>query len=187
VAGVVAWVATRPAPAAREVLRSELDLRDGVLFARGDSKPFTGVLVERYPGEKPKLAIEVKDGKAHGLSRGWYDSGQLEVEERFVAGQSHGPRTRWYLNGQKRSEAQIEQGELAGIYTEWHENGQMAVQMKMVKGKPDGMVEAWHPSGKLKSRTNFANGEMGKQEFFSEDPPAAEASGTGERSAAASE
>jgi antitoxin component YwqK of YwqJK toxin-antitoxin module len=150
----------------REVLRSELDLRDGVLFTRGESAPFTGVLIERYPQDKPKLSIEVMDGKAHGISRGWHDNGQLEVEETFVSGISHGPRTRWHQNGTKKAEAQIEQGELAGTYTEWHENGQVAVQMRMVKGKPDGMVEAWHPTGELKSRTHFVNGEMGKQEFF---------------------
>ena len=169
VVALVAWITTRPGPPVRELLRSELDLREGVLFARGEAVPFTGVLIERYSADKPKLAIEVKKGKAHGISRGWYDNGQLEVEETFVAGVSHGPRTRWHLNGKKKSEVQIEQGQLAGICTEWHENGQMAVQMKMAKGKPDGMVEAWHPSGELKSRTHFANGEMGKQEFLPAD------------------
>jgi antitoxin component YwqK of YwqJK toxin-antitoxin module len=34
-------------------------------------------------------------------SRGWYENGQLEVEEQFVQGTSHGSRTRWYATAKK--------------------------------------------------------------------------------------
>jgi antitoxin component YwqK of YwqJK toxin-antitoxin module len=157
---------TRPAPAPRELLRTDLDLREGVLFAKGEVEPFSGLLIERYPNRKPKIEIEIADGKAHGRSRGWYESGQLEVEEQFLHGTSHGPRTRWYENGQKRSEARIEHGQLSGAYVEWHENGQRAVEMSLAGGKPDGVAEAWHASGARKSQTHFRSGEMVKREFF---------------------
>ena len=165
------WKWTRPAPPVRELMRSELDLRDGRLYATGETRPFTGRLVEIYTAERRKLEIEIHDGQAHGLSRGWYDDGQIEVEETFVAGISHGPRTRWHQNGAKKSAAQIVNGELEGPYAEWHENGQPAIAMTLHRGQPDGLVEAWHPSGALKSHVRFEQGRQVSRDFWP-DPAA---------------
>jgi antitoxin component YwqK of YwqJK toxin-antitoxin module len=171
IAAVLIW---RPAPAARHLTRAELDLREGVLFAKGEGKPFNGVMVERYSADQQKLTIEIANGKAHGLSRGWFENGQLEVEERFANGISHGPRTRWHMTGQKKSEARIEQGQLSGPYVEWHENGTKAVQMELVAGKAEGLAEAWHPSGALKSQTRFRAGEIIERHFFDDTALAAQ-------------
>ena len=152
----------------RSLERTELKLRDGVLYASGESRPFQGELVEYYPDKARKLTIEIKDGRLHGRSLGWYPNGQMEVEERFLAGISHGTRTRWHENGNVRSVAQIEQGKVIGSFTEWHDNGQKAAEMALRDGKPDGVVEAWHPSGRPKSRSEFQNGELVKREFFPE-------------------
>lgn len=106
VAAVLALRAGRTPP--RDVLRSDLDLRENVLYLHGSKQPFQGVLVEDFSKEARKLAIEIRRGKAGGLSRGWFENGQLEVEETFVGGVSHGLRTRWHANGQKKSEEHIE-------------------------------------------------------------------------------
>ena len=50
----------------------------------------TTVAVDLPYGEQRKLEIEIHDGKAHGHSRGWYDNGQMEVDETFVHGGGHG-------------------------------------------------------------------------------------------------
>ena len=160
-----------PSTAIRELRRDALELRDGALFAKGESKPFDGVLFEKFDANTRKLAIEIHHGKADGLSRGWFENGQLEVEEHFAEGMSHGLRTRWHTNGQKRSETQIEHGKLEGRYTEWHDNGQKAIEMTLANGVPEGGAEAWHPSGVRKSHTTFQSGEIVAREFF-DDPSA---------------
>lgn len=129
----------------RELRRNELTLRDGLLFASGETNPFTGRLYDTYSEDVRKLEIEIDDGKASGRSLGYYPNLQLEVEEFFVDGTSHGIRTRRYENGVKRSVETIVHGQVNGPYTEWHENGQKHVQMTLRDGKPDGLAEAWHP------------------------------------------
>ena len=162
------WKYPHATPSVRELLRSELDLREGKLFAKREAQPFNGKVVETYAAGKRKLEIEISQGQANGLSRGWYDNGKLEVEETFLNGTSHGPRTRWHANGNRKSVAQIEQGKVTGPFTEWHESGQKAVEMTLRDGKPDGIVEAWHPSGTRKSRIEFKNGKQVEKEFWSD-------------------
>jgi antitoxin component YwqK of YwqJK toxin-antitoxin module len=150
----------RPPPGPRELTRSQLDLRDGRVYASGEAQPFAGHLIEDYKPGVRKLTIEVRDGKLHGRSCGWFPEGQPEIDEQFVEGTSHGPRTRWHPNGQRKSLAQIEHGQVAGEYLEWHDNGQLAVRMTLRDGQPEGAVEAWHPSGTLKSRVRFEQGRQ---------------------------
>ena len=155
----------------RSLQRSELDLRDGVLYARGEWRPFRGELVAYYPDQTRKLTIEIKDGRLHGRSLGWYPNAQMEVEEQFLRGVSHGTRTRWHANGNRKSVAQIKHGKVTGPFSEWHENGRKAVDMTLREGQPDGLVEAWHPSGGPKSRLRYEHGQQVEKQFWP-DPAA---------------
>jgi antitoxin component YwqK of YwqJK toxin-antitoxin module len=155
----------------REALRSELELRDGVLCTRGEVKPFQGKLVENYAAGLRKLEIDIRDGKPNGLSRGWYENRQLEVEETFRDGTSHGPRTRWFDNGQRKSLAQIENGKVVAEFLEWHANGQLATRMTLHGGQPEGLVESWYPSGAVKSRTQLERGRQISRQFFDDFTP----------------
>ncbi len=172
------WTGSRSPEPPGELLRSEfprsaLILRDGTLFAPGESRPFCGRLVENFGAGRRKLEIEISEGKAHGRSRGWYESGQLEVHETFLHGVSHGQRTRWHPNGKRKSLAQIEAGKIEGSYTEWYDNGQKAVEMNLVRGRPEGLAEAWHRPGSLKSRVHFVHGKQVSREFWDESGKAA--------------
>lgn len=160
--------------AGRELLREDLELRDGKLYARGEKDAFNGKIIEAYTAEQRKLEIEINDGHAHGLSRGWFDNGQFEVEETFLNGVSNGPRTRWHRNGKRKSLAQIKNGVIGGEFLEWHDNGQVATRMTLNEGKPVGVVEAWHPSGALKSRIQFENGKQVSSQFFDDTSTMAE-------------
>ncbi len=168
IGAVLMWKSQRlPATlAARELLRGDLVLQDGKLYARGEREPFTGKVIESYSASRRKLEIEINDGGAHGLSRGWFDNGNLEVEETFLNGVSHGPRTRWHRDGKRKSLAHIRSGKVEDEFLEWHDNGQLATRMTLHEGKPVALVEAWHPSGALKSRIRFENGRQVDSQFF---------------------
>jgi antitoxin component YwqK of YwqJK toxin-antitoxin module len=161
---------TNPIPPV-EVLRSDLELReDKRLYQHGSSEAFSGLLVEDFSREARKLEIEIHDGKAHGSSRGWFENGQIEVEETFIEGVSNGLRTRWYESGQKRSQAKIVDGVIDGSYLEWHDNGTKAVAMSLKKGVADGLAETWHPSGILKSRFEYDDGKVTRRKTWPDSP-----------------
>ena len=149
-----------------EVPRDLLELRDGRLYRKNETTAFNGILIERFPGGQRKARVEIRDGKPHGRSQGWYENGTLEVEETFTEGISHGERTRWYETGTKKSVAQIEQGQLHGTFSRYYESGQLAQQAETNQGEPHGLSQAWHPSGKLKARVEMHDGEVVTQEFF---------------------
>jgi antitoxin component YwqK of YwqJK toxin-antitoxin module len=156
-----------------ELTRAELDLKDGILYLKGSEEAFNGTLVEYYSPELLKVSIAIKDGRAHGLSRGWYDNGQLEVEETFSKGVSDGQRIRWYANGARKSEATVVKGQIVGVFTRWHDNGVKAEEVNMENGQPHGLAQAWYPSGVLKSRVPYAYGEPGEAVFFPDEEPVA--------------
>ena len=155
----VAWRswATRPAP--ETVLRSDVVLRDGVLYKPTVALPFAGLLVERWTADRRRVEVTIVDGRAHGLSRGWYENGQIEVEERFVRGVSHGTRTRWFPEGGKKSEVTIVDGTLTGIFREWHANGRLSRETPLVAGVPHGEAKSWDPAGKLIGTAQVSRGK----------------------------
>jgi len=155
----VAWRgwATRPAP--ETVLRSALVLRDGVLYKPTVTVPFAGSLVERWTADRLRVEVTIVDGRAHGLSRGWYENGQIEVEEHFVHGVSHGTRTRWFAEGGKKSQVEIRQGQLTGTFQEWHPNGQRARETPLRAGVAHGEVKSWDVAGKLSGTAQVSQGQ----------------------------
>lgn len=154
----------------RVVTRGELDLRAGVLHLRDEDRPFSGTVLEKFPNGANRVAIEIRDGRPHGRSRGWHENGQLEVEEHFIHGISNGPRQRWYDDGARKSEARIVDGKIEGIFTRWHENGKKAAVIMMKNGVAHGLSEAWTPAGTLKARVVMKDGEVVERSFFDKGP-----------------
>ncbi len=149
IALVTGWLLReKSAPPSATALRTDLVLRDGALFRAGAAQPFSGLLISDWrPGQR-RTEITIREGRAHGLSRGWYENGQLEVQETFVKGVSDGTRTRWYAEGGKKSEVKIRAGELTGVFREWHPNGRLARETPLEGGVAHGEVRAWDAQGK---------------------------------------
>lgn len=148
-----------PPPPPALAIRADLVLRDGVLFKRDTTQPFTGLLVEEWKPGVRRTEVAIADGRAHGLSRGWYENGHLEVEETFVHGVSHGTRTRWYDDGVKKSQVEIREGRLTGVFREWHPNGRLARETPLVDGVPHGEVRGWDTKGKLAGTAQVDHGQ----------------------------
>ena len=151
------WATRTPLEA---VLRTELMLRGGVLHRPAAPLPFKGVIVEDWrPGQR-RVEVTIAEGRAHGLSRGWFENGQIEVEEHFVQGVSHGTRTRWFSEGGRKSQVEIRQGQLSGTFREWHPNGQLARETPLRAGVAHGEVRSWDVAGKLSGQRRVENGKI---------------------------
>lgn len=160
----------RPASArASEVLRAELELRNGLLYRKGAAEPFTGTMIERYPDGALLSRSAVAAGRLHGLSEGWYPDGRLQVREQFVRGVSHGERVKWHPNGATQSVARIVEGQLHGRFLRWHENGALAEELTLNRGRPEGWARSYYPGGWLKSRVRLVAGEVVEQQFWPEE------------------
>jgi antitoxin component YwqK of YwqJK toxin-antitoxin module len=150
----------------REMTRDQLELREEELFVKGESEAYDGALVAFFPENVCKLKVEIRDGKSHGISRGWYENGQQEVEEYFSQGVSQGKRTRWFNNGSIKSEAIIVDGKISGTFRKWHDNGNKAAEAQFVEGTAHGISQGWDRDGKLKSRVVLKEGEIVERQYF---------------------
>ena len=76
-------------PEVRKVEDGQLgyDPRDGLLRVHGESKPFTGISVARYPGGKVKFERGFEAGRMHGPSLYYDEAGELEREETWESGE----------------------------------------------------------------------------------------------------
>ncbi|MBT5692321.1 MAG: DUF4339 domain-containing protein, partial [Opitutae bacterium] len=81
----------------REVDWDQVERRDGLMYF--EAKPFTGVIVKKYPNGQKKDEITHEDGKVHGLSTRWHKNGQKKYEITHEDGKYHGLWTSWYDNG----------------------------------------------------------------------------------------
>ena len=173
----LAGCAERPKEKLLLATLEELEKSEDGLRLKSTGKPFTGYLVEYYPGNrtsqlqqvetKPlKSRSVIRGGSLNGLSEGWYGDGQKQVEETFIDGKSHGVRVKWHRNGRKAAEDSIVMGKLHGPCRKWRDNGQLSEEMTMVDGQADGVARSWFPNGSQKAEAKLEMGEVIKQEFW---------------------
>jgi antitoxin component YwqK of YwqJK toxin-antitoxin module len=158
----------RQPPPPLEVPRTELALRNGLLYRNNEPLPFTGSMIELHTNGALKSRSSVAEGLLEGISQGWYTNGVLQVRENFQHGVSHGRRTKWHENGKLMSEGTIDRGQHHGLFRRWHENGQLAEEVTLVHGKADGLSRSYHPSGCLKARVVLKMGEVIEREFWND-------------------
>jgi antitoxin component YwqK of YwqJK toxin-antitoxin module len=117
-----------------EIPRSETVVRNGIVYRKGDEKPFTGFVMGRArEGYRPKIyryEKQYEDGILNGMTRFWYPSGKLESVEPYKKGEINGAVIRYYDNGQKKARIPMKNGMRSGSAGElfWEKNG------KLIKG-----------------------------------------------------
>ncbi len=162
----VNWPVIEVPRAPQEVERLALNLHEGRL--QRNAHPFTGVMVEHFPGGLLKSRSVLLNGRLHGVSEGWHTNQVLQVREYFVNGVSHGPRVRWDSQGHKVSQTQIVNGKIEGLFRRWHDNGTLAEEAMMKDGQPDGRCRAWYPSGSLKTEVTVVQGKLTERHTYAE-------------------
>ncbi len=127
---------------------------------KGQTNPFTGVLLDTYADGVLKSRSTVTNGRLEGISLGYYTNGQMQVEEHYTAGTSDGLRTKWHLNGQKLSEVNVVKGKLQGVFRRWDEQGALTEEMPLRDGQGEGLARAYYSSGFIKAEAQLKAGKV---------------------------
>lgn len=99
------------------------------LYARYKGEPLTGELVEHDPSGALRGRTGYRDGKPHGLSRGWYPDGTLRSEASMEHDRAVGVAKEFHPNGALAEERYFEQGSGSWVETRrWAENGDFVVE-----------------------------------------------------------
>jgi len=160
----VTWHHSRPlrpsAPSFVELNRTNLMRLQNHWCVLGQTNPFTGVMLEFYPGGARMSRSVISNGLLNGLSEGWFTNGQIQIQETYHDNLSDGLRTKWYPNGKKLSESAIVQGKLEGIFRHWHIDGSLAEEIPMHAGRQEGVGHAYYPSGYLAEEVEVRAGQV---------------------------
>jgi len=132
----------------------------------GGTNPFTGILVEFYPGGVMESRSVVSNGRLNGLSQGWFTNGQMQISESYRSNLSDGLRTRWYPNGHKLSEAAVVRGKIQGVFRHWHQDGTLAEEITMKDGVEQGPARAYYPSGWVRTELLMQDGKLVSQKSW---------------------
>jgi uncharacterized protein len=110
---------------------SETVIRQGVVYQKGEERPFTGFVAGRgrtdYRTKIYRYEKQYKDGMLNGTCKFWYPNGKLESVEPYKNGQINGIVIRYYDNGQTQARIPISNGARAGSAGEffWDKNGKL--------------------------------------------------------------
>ena len=76
-----------------------------------NNEPFSGWGKMMYDSGQVLVLVQLKDGKADGLSTSWYEDGQKAQESTYKDGERDGLMTSWNEDGQKSYEVTWKDGE----------------------------------------------------------------------------
>ncbi len=140
-----------------------VSLGDPGLRTRGDlllqnGKPFSGILVEREPGQlqtrTPYLA-----GRRHGTAHAYYPDGTLAYEKRYVRGDREGEHRGFWPDGRPQFVYRYERDLFEGEQIAYHESGARSELRHYREGHEEGRQTTWDPAGKIASNYTFKEGK----------------------------
>ena len=130
-----------------EISEATLLRTNGVL--RLGDKPFSGVLVERYPDRHLKSLAQYVDGRQHGIAESWFSNGATDEIRHYQHGWKDGEHRGWWSNGKPRFVFQFKDQVYEGTCQEWYENGQPYRVNHYVAGEEVGRQQLWYEDGKI--------------------------------------
>jgi hypothetical protein len=90
-----------------------------------------------------------------GWVRDMHENQRINILGQYVDGKQHGLSTEWYESGKKKSEGSFKDNEKQGLYRWWHENGKKKYEVTYKDGKEHGLLTAWSENGKKISEANM--------------------------------
>ena len=116
-----------------DIPKSNLTIRDNVIYKNGSDIPFTGR--EKARVENKIIEYDIVDGLKHGDFRLYYESGNIEIK------------------------GQIDKNRNIGIWQYFYESGQIESEGMFVDNLPEGEWKWYYRSGDLREQGSFEEGK----------------------------
>jgi len=138
-----------------ELILKDNNWENARMFVKGDSLPYSGVMVDYYYGtQQIETAIKYTNGQnSNGWVRSYYKSGQKKEEYWYgdQSGTEHGDYTAWFESGKIKMTGHHDNGANDDKWTTYFENGQKQYDREYDKGKKTGTWITWHKDDNILS------------------------------------
>lgn len=130
-----------------------LRVENGIYFFK--NKPFSGFILRLYDNQKTQYVGSFLQGKQHGISRSFYESGKPKDERSYQDNMAYGRHIGFWENGKMQFDFFYLYEKSHGKQRQWYVSGQPYLELNYEDDKEVGMQKAWRENGKL-----FANYEV---------------------------
>lgn len=144
----------------KEVLLSNLVVRDSMMYEVNSDSPFSGLGVEKSPNEQYRKKISFRNGKKDGESIEYYQNGQIKTRIEYTNGVEDGISEFYFENGQLEKKAEYKDGELNGVYEKYYENGNPMAKAQYQMGTQNGEYIEYFSNGQIAESTMYVNGKI---------------------------
>lgn len=145
-----------------EILMSQTQKRDGIIYKIGKDKPYSGIVLDNYRKSsysqkeaQVKNKLSYKKGRLDGDQLVYYKNGNLKSKINFKNGELDGKLLSYYIDEKSKDNLNYKLGYLEGKQTSYYETGELFYAGEINSGK--GEVSFYTDEGALWYKENFIN------------------------------
>lgn len=136
----------------------EIREQDGLAYLKGETEPYTGVVIGRNKEWQMKYFANYERGKLHGAEMRWYEGGGMKKMLDYERGEKVRHRE-WFENGNREIDAMMKDGAAFGRHTKWFEDGSLRFSGNFIEDLLwDGPVKDIHKGGAVMWDAVFKRG-----------------------------
>ena len=164
----IAWVCLGMATAQDALQRRS----DGLWYLADAEQPYTGMTKRKHFDGTRISEISYRNGKQHGPTKFWYNTGKPRSVFHFSDGKLDGNSTYYYKGDGMQNLTTYRAGVLHGPTIDWWPNGKKSFEENYDNGIPNGVWRGWWPDGKLASEKIYRNRSLvARREWTREGMP----------------
>lgn len=114
--------------AEREVKKEEIELKNGIIYFKGEENSYNGIVKENYPNGKLKESLIVENGKVNGNVKVYYENGNLKYNTPYKNNKKEGIEKIYSLDGKLEMEVPYKNGVKDGVQKQYSKDGKLIVE-----------------------------------------------------------
>jgi len=111
-----------------------------------------------YSNGKPQMTYAYQDDKLNGLSREFYENGDLKVESEYKMDKLVAQK-KYRSDGKIEYDLKMKADRKYELTREFHPSGKLFRERRLVNGKRVGIEKEYYPSGKIKAERTYKKGK----------------------------
>ncbi len=84
---------------AQEVSFTQLEVKEGIVYKKGENNPYTGMCIDRWENGYMMEVKAFRNGKLHGEKKSFYESGNLKTLQIYGMGEPVCKESKWDEEG----------------------------------------------------------------------------------------
>lgn len=131
---------------------------DSLVYYKDELKPYTGKSIGYYDNGNIEMEDFYIDGRLHGISKSYYPNGNIESKITYQNGALYDTAFYFYKSGEIETTIIFEEGGVKELLTNFNESSQIMAKGHTINGIENGKWYFYYPNGIKSSFEIYDNG-----------------------------